>query len=194
VQRSEDRHEVENLMAKYCYLHMRGLHVEQAEQLFAKHSPGTAVQITNWGIYDGYNGVERCYPGFHTYLDAHASPDGKGTGHMSQHTLTTAVIEVAGDGKTAKECGFHPATKTGYSQGKWLAKWVWGYYGCDFVKEDGKWRILHLRVYRHFSCPLRQRLGRSRSRRPDEIDIHIPDEFKPDRPPLICGVWSNPQD
>ena len=31
--------------------------------------------------------------------------------------------------------------------------WCWCKYGCDFVKEDGEWRLWHYHVHRVFRSP-----------------------------------------
>jgi hypothetical protein len=55
------------------------------------------------------------------------------------HTLTTPVIEVAGDGETARAVWFCPGLE-GLTP-------AWMKYGCDFKKQDGEWKIWHLHVY-----------------------------------------------
>jgi hypothetical protein len=36
------------------------------------------------------------------------------------------------------------------------AHWAWCKYGCDFVPEDGQWKIWHLHVYGIFFTPYDQ--------------------------------------
>lgn len=78
-------------------------------------------------------------------------PENLGVGYWLIHTQTTPVIEVAGDGKTAKGIWYSPGF--GFST---LARdgeveiggyWYWEKYGVDFIKEDGEWRIWHLQTY-----------------------------------------------
>jgi hypothetical protein len=38
--------------------------------------------------------------------------------------------------------------------GKMSAMWAYEKYGIDFVREDGEWRIWHLRTYVDFYCPV----------------------------------------
>ena len=67
-----------------------------------------------------------------------------GAGEMRALPLSTPLVEIAGDGKTAKgiwtclgnceeirSCG--PASY-----------WVWAYYAADFIREDGNWKIWHM--------------------------------------------------
>jgi hypothetical protein len=55
------------------------------------------------------------------------------------NALTTPVIEVAGDGETARAAWICPGME-GMTP-------VWVKYGCDFKKQDGEWKIWHLHVY-----------------------------------------------
>jgi hypothetical protein len=65
------------------------------------------------------------------------------------HTQETPVIEVAGDGKTAKGIWYSIGLavrgsvdengNTSVGTG-----WMWEKYGVDFIKEDGGWKIWHL--------------------------------------------------
>ena len=61
----------------------------------------------------------------------------------------TPVIEVAGDGKTAKGIwysigiGVRPNVNSDGTYTK-STSWMWEKYAVDFIKEDGKWKIWHL--------------------------------------------------
>jgi hypothetical protein len=55
------------------------------------------------------------------------------------NALTTPVIEVAGDGETARAVWVCPGME-GMTP-------AWMKYGCDFKKQDGEWKIWHLHVY-----------------------------------------------
>src|SRR5262249_36136111 len=71
------------------------------------------------------------------------------------HMLTTPVIEVAGDGKTAKGVfmSFGNVSGTMVAGGKATSQWTQEKYGMDFVKENGRWKIWHLRTYVDFYVP-----------------------------------------
>jgi len=71
--------------------------------------------------------------------------ENEGIGSMIMHTLTTPIIEVAGDGRTAKGMWYSPGQVTEIgSDGKPIAMWMWEKYGVDFVKEGGKWKLWHI--------------------------------------------------
>jgi hypothetical protein len=52
---------------------------------------------------------------------------------IAEHCLTSPVIQVAKDGKTAKAIWFSPGVEGN--------QWAYGKYAIDFVKEDGQWKI-----------------------------------------------------
>jgi len=70
-------------------------------------------------------------------------------GNFFMRTLTTPIIEIAGDGKTAKGLWYSIGQSVRGSideSGKISVGtgWMWEKYGVDFVKENGKWKIWHL--------------------------------------------------
>jgi hypothetical protein len=53
--------------------------------------------------------------------------------------LTTPVIEIAGDGETARAVWISPGLEG--------TDPAWMKFGCDFKKQEGEWKIWHLHVY-----------------------------------------------
>ena len=53
--------------------------------------------------------------------------------------LTTPVIEIAGDGETARAVWISPGLEG--------TEPAWMKFGCDFKKQEGEWKIWHLHVY-----------------------------------------------
>jgi len=164
LQRLEDVREIENLMAKYAYLHTAGMHEETAA-LFAQKTPGVRVEISPIGRWNGPEGIYKVMVKFHKFIGV-----GK-PGHLCVHPQTTPLIQVAGDGKTAKGVWMSPGLETRKDEdtGTFLGLWVWGHYGVDFVKETGSgdsgifmsmpsWRHLMIKVGRnrwidrHWKC------------------------------------------
>ena len=74
-------------------------------------------------------------------------------GSNLMHTLTTPVIEVAGDGQTAKGVWYSPGFLTIAARGKLNAFWFFERYAVDFIKEEGEWKIWHQRVLTDFRTP-----------------------------------------
>lgn len=172
IERLEAVHEIQNLMGRYSYYHTANMHEETVE-LWAKKTPGVRADIPSFGLYEGIEGIERLFVGAHNILGEEAR-----IGEMHMHTLTTPVIEVAGDGKTAKGVWISPGHETNGLSGKMQAFWAWLKYGADFVKEDGKWKFWHLRVYGIFFTPYEKSWVES-ALPPGEVSL--PNEVKPDR-------------
>lgn len=183
IQRLEDIHEIQNLFSRYEYFHTADMQEETVE-LYAKKTPGVSAEIANWGVYEGVEGIKRLFLGLHRQGGEKAR-----IGGMHMHTLTTPVIEVAGDGKTAKAVWISPGHESGRMGGEKLqASWAWLRYGVDFVKEDGKWKIWHSHVYPIFMTPYDKswvEVPPSTSR-----PWTVPDELKPDRPTTYLWEYS----
>jgi hypothetical protein len=174
IQRLEDVREIENLMAKYAYLHTAGMHEETAG-FFATETPGVRVEISPLGRWEGTEGVNTAMVKFHRFIGA------GNAGILMVHPQTTPVIEVAGDGKTAKGVWMSPGLETRKDEktGTFAGIWVWGHYGVDFVKEHGRWRFWHFHVYAFLATPY----DTSWTEPPDpSAQIVLPDELKPDVP------------
>jgi hypothetical protein len=135
-------------MGRYVYYHEVHREKEFPELFYAQKTPGVSGEVANMGCYTDDSLIKQ--------LKADAPPgmDDR-TGGMIQHTLTTPVIEIAGDGKTAKGIWISPGHETGPNRrtGTLQGQWAWCKYGCDFVKEDGRWRLWHYHVYATFITP-----------------------------------------
>jgi len=177
----EAKNEVENLMGRYAYMLTAGMYDDICE-LFTKNQPDVRVEMS-WGVYEGYEGIIRCYAGYH-------KNEITGPGVMVVHALSTPVIEIAGDLCTAKAVWVSPGHITGgmFAHDRVLrAYWAWLRYGCDFIKEEDRWKIWHLHVYGLFMSPFEKswlELG----------DAHempeLPPEYAPDRGPTYSWAYS----
>lgn len=104
-----------------------------------------------WGCYSGYEGVRTCYLVDHGDIDSEIDPGMvKGlSGALYIHTVTTPVIEVAEDMKTARGMWWSNGTEGNGLNGAdfplmgW-GGWMWGGYCVDFINEDGEWKIWHM--------------------------------------------------
>ena len=68
-----------------------------------------------------------------------------GAGYMAFHPASTGLVELAGDGRTAKGLFYSIANET-ESNGDGTAKALWmpEKLGFDFIKEDDEWKIWHV--------------------------------------------------
>jgi hypothetical protein len=179
IERLEAVHEIQNVMGRYSYYHSAGMQ-EETIALWAEKTPGIRIDVPSFGYYEGYKGVRRCYVGAHNYHE------GDRIGQMHMHTLTTPVIEIAGDGKTAKGVWISPGQETTVVDGKAQAYWAWLKYGADFVKEDGAWKLWHMRVFGIFFTPY-EKSWTEANRSGEGGGMKLPDEFKPDK---VTNYWT----
>ena len=148
IERLDAVQEIQNLMGRYVWEHEVQKDPEFIDTKFA-NSPDVSWEVAHMGLYRGREAVKEI-------LDQHGPKGGTiKPGTLFIHTLTTPVIEIAEDGLTAKGVWKSPGaeTSTDPKTGKVTGMWAWSKYACDFIKEDGKWKILHYHVYRIFMTP-----------------------------------------
>jgi hypothetical protein len=142
--------EIQNLFGRYMYLHSAGKNGDCME-LFARNAPGASVEFHVMGLFKGAEGIRKLYQG---------NMGGNRKvfqGGAFEHTLTTPVIEVAKDGKTAKGLWISPGHETFPGKdGQPEAHWMWCKYGVDFIKEGGRWKIWHYQVFMTFLCSFKK--------------------------------------
>lgn len=154
VERTAARAEIENVFARYQYLHCAFRDEQIITDLWVK--PGTAgisAQYTNSGVYTTWESV----------MDYHRNRPAP-AGKLLVHYLASPLVEVARDGETAKgtwimagiECGLSDPraaagapesffeTRTVKDKRVWT-HWVMCRYAIDFLKQDAQWRIWHFR-------------------------------------------------
>lgn len=66
-----------------------------------------------------------------------------GGGRLQIHTLTTPLVEVADDCKTAKALWMSPGLETGGHVGDLAGSWAWEKFYVEFICQDDKWYIWH---------------------------------------------------
>jgi len=114
-------------------------------------------------------------------------------GHMALHLMSNPIIEVAGDGKTAKgvwiACGMVAMKdkKTNRPAGYW----EWNRYGIDFIKENGQWKIWHHHVFPLFCVGWNEK-WEDQFKPEDNLPLNIPAEFRPNHPPTPLDVGYSP--
>ena len=171
AQRALDIQAVENIMNRHVLYHCYGEHIAEMEEIWVQDpvNQATASFGQNQGYYVGYDAIYEAYAAGHwnnwlssakrycqqNGIDTTGMTDDEiidaygGVGQLLLHVTTTAIIEVAEDGKTAKGYWYSPGmiAESGSS-----ANSIWEAYGADFVKEDGEWKLWHLHMYTDFMC------------------------------------------
>lgn len=156
-QQLQDIMDIQTVMCKYEYLHYPILFPQKIKEVFALDMPDVSMDVGDSGIFLGREGIETVF-----LKILGTARFAKGAFFM--HCITTPVIEVAKDAKTARAVFMSPGIETYYEdqrhtppecykegQAKMAAYWAWGKYSADFIKlEDGSWKIWHLKWWRDF--------------------------------------------
>ena len=166
IRRLNDIQEIQNVMSLHEYYHTAGMHKEEVEEIWAQKTPGVSWETQDLGRFEGIEAIRKIYVDGKAmmgeanlkamrqlYPEIEDKKENSFIGTMNVHMLTTPMIEVAGDGKTAKGIWMSPGHVTQLMGDKLTACWMWEKYAVDFVKEDGKWKIWHFHVYTDFQTP-----------------------------------------
>lgn len=130
-----------NVMGRYESVH-KALSMHLTPECFALTMPDVSMEVSDWGVFRGPEAIR---------FQFGQMMQEERIGTMFDHYVTTPMIEVAGDGKTAKAVFYSPGHETQIDKvGKRRAYWTWGSYSADFIKENGQWKIWHLKWWRTF--------------------------------------------
>jgi hypothetical protein len=162
--------ECEKLMGLHCYWHAAGIHREEIEQYWTRDEALTWAH--NFGQMKGIENYTACYADAQEanakayyallepiYPELRDVADRRALVEEAMHLLTSPIIEVAGDGRTAKGlwytpgCIFSTLTPGRTREGTW----IWERYGADFVLEDGRWVYRNLKVCCDIAGPMDER-------------------------------------
>lgn len=147
IKRQKAYTDIANLMGRYQYLHTGGQMDRIGRELFAYELPDARCEYGPLGVF----GPEKSLQFFDAMTEiftagsCHCTP-----GLLEIHQITTPVIEVAGDLKTAKGMWMSTGailmlndkdSETGRS-----FTWDSGKYAVDFINLNGVWKVWHLHV------------------------------------------------
>jgi hypothetical protein len=194
VQLALDLWQIQNTASKHEYYHKGCKHREELRDIWSQKQPDVSWQNNK----DRYIGMDVLVGFYADHLDKNlkislqrmhdkdpsieVKPGNLGMGYLWVHLLTTPVIEVAEDGKTAKGVWMSLGDITGPRPGdaEISATWAQDMYAIDFIKEDGQWKIWHLSTYVDFYAPY------------DVGWVNNPYNFFKDRPGGEPGVDAHP--
>lgn len=123
VQRLEDREELKELRARYCYC----VDTEDWESFFDLFTDDPVLDFGGMGVYEGRDGLEEFTREF---VDAQL----QGSAHM----LTNPILDIDGDRATGKWYVEAPIT---FADGS--GAWRQGYYRDEYRRVDRTWKIAH---------------------------------------------------
>ncbi|MDB9822232.1 nuclear transport factor 2 family protein [Deltaproteobacteria bacterium] len=154
----------QNVMSKHNYYHAVGYHLEELMDIWVKEDGDyakTATFSNPNGVWEGIDLIKIFYgnpsaedpnQSIEEMLKNQIKDPNDGMGNWAIHLNTTPVLEIAGDGKTAKGVWYSPGVHVGISTREngtteTSGGWWWEKYGVDFAKEDGKWKIWHIQMF-----------------------------------------------
>ncbi len=153
AEKAEAYMEINNLMGRYAFNNGGGNFGGVLEQ-FADKAPDVSGEIAWFGHAVGMEKIKEMWFNFQTF-DMQDR-----TGFLCNNYMCTAVVEVADDLETAQGVWFSPGFETIIEDGEGVAYWTYGKYACDFIKQDGKWKIWHLHMYPTFRVPYNETWAR----------------------------------
>lgn len=158
---TQDRARIENLFSRYMYLHNAFRDTDIIPLWAKKGTPDIRAQYSNLGVYTDWDKII-------SYHQGRPAPRGK----LVMHFVTTPMIEIAGDGQTAKGLWIVNGVESGLVEPEhaknmpaWMfekemvgGKKVWMHnvylkYGIDFIKQDGEWKIWHFHCFEVARAP-----------------------------------------
>jgi hypothetical protein len=173
--------EIEKVMRKHNACMARNeTHLKEVETIWVSPN-GPNAKTVKWtnptGIYEGWETFYDFYvtqniAGNQSTLEAinklypeiEVKPENYGVGSWSGgNSPTNPIIEIAGDGKTAKATwnSNGPNMSTSVRNGKLEVHgtWYWRNYFVDFAKEDGAWKIWHMNITYDINAPIDAEYG-----------------------------------
>ena len=220
VERWEAQRAIKNLMGKYanCVILNRE---QDIYGLFWSAREDVSLML-NDGAYTGADKVKAYYDACHDrnalvaklmqkrfpdVLGDKSDEEIYGVGPFKVKPMACPVIEVAGDGQTAKGLWFCQGAYNDVETSGPVAHWTWGYFAADFVKEGDGWKIWHLQYLNDVDCICGQSWAGAQVPYPDLpefaplADFHYPEYsvskqfralYSADRPATLCPEIPQP--
>ena len=162
IQRVWDVEEIKKLIHKRVIYIANEMRKEEFNDLWVQNPEHkkTASFGRNTGYYTGMDAIHDYYVVHHQkerekqLKELHAAnpaiadiPQNLHIGCLSNHPVSTGLVELAGDGKTAKGLWYSIAQETeAQPDGTGKALWMPEKIAVDFVKEKDGWKIWHIVV------------------------------------------------
>ncbi len=164
VTRLWDKEEIKDLMSRRCYYKQNDWRQKELDELWVSHEDhrASASLANNLGYFVGMGDIKRYYVdgiaekrAAQLEMVRDSYPDAEcGNSVMNAHTYHTVMVELSGDGKTARYLAYDHGHQTdpqpdGGAKGYWTS----GHILADLVKEDGTWKIWHIKGMHDLTIP-----------------------------------------
>lgn len=173
TRRWEYHREIKNLMGKYMYSQLLCREHEIYERFWSKRQD--VCLGLNAGWYSGREAVQQYLNAiyrtnlkiglfmqkiFPEKLAGKTAEELLGAGPYNSKPISSAVIEIAEDEKTAKGLWYSRGSEVKITPSGPVSYWTWGCYAVDFVYEENAWKIWHLQYLLDIHTPCGQSWGR----------------------------------
>ena len=161
-----DKEAIKKLMARRAFYYANNQRRRELDELWvsSREYRSSASYGRNWGYYVGMDSIANYYVLEHSkkqYAELAAIHESNpavavdnqslGLGCTAFHTVTTPMLYIAGDGKTARGLWYSAGQETiMQADGTAKAYWTMDNMSADFVKENSDWKIWHLVVCSDF--------------------------------------------
>ena len=154
-----DVEDVKSLMNKRVFLQTADLREEELRTMWVQEPEHqkTASYGSNWGYYVGMDEIRKYYVDSHAAaLEEQKKTNGAAEvnmGNMYAHPLTTGLVELAEDGKTAKGLWYSIGNEAmAQADGTAHVQWMLGKVAADFIREEDGWKIWHIVISTDVDC------------------------------------------
>lgn len=176
--------EIMNLQSRFNYYLESNYTDRLVDELFAQKDPEVSCEICDSGVYKGLEHIRNYWSARH---DIQAE-----RGYMGTVMLKTPHVKVSEDGKSAvgtwHAFGANSLQAMPYpcDVEKLTATWFMGKYHNEYVLEDGRWRILSMKLIYHFFSPHEQ----GWIKQSDCYRVAPPPSVcRPDEPSRMCYMY-----
>ena len=156
--RWEAQREIKNIMARMI---SQDCMFRRENQGFAKY--WSAREDVCLGLNEGYYQGREAVAGFYAAIEAKTRLESEllqkkfpvrlgekteeeiyGVGGLRYKAMEIPVVEIAGDGQTAKVIYHIHGCNTRLTAGGQVSRWERSWVACDFVMEEGAWKVWHM--------------------------------------------------
>lgn len=129
IARLEDLEAIKQLRARYCEICDDNHNPDRIVSVFSEDAVWEGRGI---GKATGHSEIRALFENFQKMMS------------FTQHMVMNPIIEIDDDGRHAKGTWYFFGPFTFYEGNQ--AKWQAARYHDDYIKQEGEWKILHLRV------------------------------------------------
>jgi len=195
ISRIWDIEEIKKLIHRRVYYQAEDRREDELSDLWVREPKNreSASFGRNWGYYTGMDNIYNYYVKEHyKKLDEQKNANHASTinqGNIYAHPVSTGLVELAGDGKTAKGMWYSIAQETkAVSEMEAYAGWILEKIAVDFIREQEGFRIWHMVIAMDLNCEA----GTDYSQTPVYVDLKKDPQYIEFGQPTIAKILHDP--